>query len=188
MNELRVIKLLCQKEHRSFLFAPEFLKLLREAAQKGDDTIEPLFEIAQFAKISLFVILNRNNGMISLDAALPVNFRTERAGGVFALPIDQPVTIPSRILDMIQQVISTVSIALCKTIPGVKLTLAELGTELMGDGSQGTKVQLARELSCTNGEMHLLPLKYESEGIKNHLDPSSADCRIQRSVDHARHR
>ena len=29
MNELRVTKLLCQKEHRSFLFAPEFLKMLQ---------------------------------------------------------------------------------------------------------------------------------------------------------------
>ena len=166
MNELRVTKLMCQKEHRSFLFAPEFLKLLHEAAPAGDDTVEPLFEIALFAKTSLFVILNRNNGLISLDAALPFNFRTEKAGGVFALPIDHPVTIPSRILDMIQQVISTVSTVLCKIIPGAKLALVELGTELMEDGNQGTKIQLARELSCANGEMHLLPLKYESEGIK----------------------
>ena len=166
MNELRVTKLMCQKEHRSFLFAPEFLKLLHDAAPAGDDTVEPLFEIALFAKTSLFVILNRNNGLISLDAALPFNFRTEKAGGVFALPIDHPVTIPSRILGIIKQVISTVSTVLCKIIPGAKLALVELGTELMEDGNQGTKIQLARELSCTNGEMHLLPLKYESEGIK----------------------
>lgn len=33
MNELRVTKLLCKKEHRSFLFAPEFLKMLHEEAQ-----------------------------------------------------------------------------------------------------------------------------------------------------------
>lgn len=36
----------------------------------------------------------------------------------------------------------------------------------MEHGEQGTKIQLARELSCANGKMHLLPLKYESEGIK----------------------
>mgnify|MGYP000040095696 FL=1 len=82
------------------------------------------------------------------------------------MPIDHPITIPSRILDTIQQVISTVSTVLCKIIPGVKLVLVELGTELMEDGNQGTKIQLARELSCQNGEMHLLPLRYESEGIK----------------------
>ena len=147
MNELRVMKLLCQKEHRSFLFAPEFLKLLRETAPEGDDTVEPLFEIARFANTSLFVILNHNNGLISLDAALPLNFRTEKEGGVFALPIDHPITIPSRILDTIQQVISTVSTVLCKIIPCVKLVLVELRTELMEDGNQGTKIQLARELS-----------------------------------------
>ena len=76
VNELRVTKLLCQKEHRSFLFSPEFLKMLHDAAQKNDNDVEPLFEIAYFAKTSFFVILNRNNGLISLDAAIPVNFRT----------------------------------------------------------------------------------------------------------------
>lgn len=166
VNELRVIKLLCQKEHRSFLFAPEFLKMLRDAAQEHDDKVEPLFEMAFFAKTSFFVILNRNNGLISLDAAIPVNFRTETAGGIFTLPIDKPTTIPSRILEIIKQVISTISTVLCTIVPGTKLALVELGTELMEDGKQGTKIQLARELFCADGELHLLPLKYESEGIK----------------------
>ena len=166
MNELRVTKLLCQKEHRSFLFAPEFLKMLHDTAQDNDDEVEPLYEMALYAKTSLFVILNRNNGLISLDAAIPVNFRTETAGGMFTLPIDQPKTIPTRFLEIIRQVISTISTVLCKIIPGAKLTLVELGTELMEDGNQGTKIQLARELLCANGEMHRLPLKYESEGIK----------------------
>ena len=166
VNELRVTKLLCQKEHRSFLFSPEFLKMLHDAAQKSDDDVEPLFEIAYFAKTSFFVILNRNNGLISLDAAIPVNFRTETAGGMFTLPIDRPTTIPSNLLEIVRQVISTISMVLCKIIPGVKLTLVELGTELMEDGNQGTKIQLARELLCANGETHRLPLKYESEGIK----------------------
>lgn len=166
MNELRVTKLLCQKEHRSFLFAPEFLKMLHDAAQDNDDEVEPLYEMALYAKTSFFVILNRNNGLISLDAAIPVNFRTETAGGMFTLPIDQPKTIPTRFLEIIRQVISTISTVLCKIIPGAKLTLVELGTELMEDGNQGTKIQLARELLCANGEMHRLPLKYESEGIK----------------------
>ena len=112
VNELRVTKLLCQKEHRSFLFSPEFLKMLRDAAQKSDDDVEPLFEIAYFAKTSFFVILNRNNGLISLDAAIPVNFRTETAGGMFTLPIDRPTTIPSNLLEIVRQVISTISIHL----------------------------------------------------------------------------
>ena len=89
MNELRVIKLLCQKEHRSFLFSPEFLDMLHSLSEREDDEIAPLFEMSYFANTSFFVILNRNNGLISLDAAIPVNFRTENAGGTFALPIDQ---------------------------------------------------------------------------------------------------
>lgn len=166
MNELRVTKLLCQKEHRSFLFAPEFRKMLHDTAPDNDDEVEPLYEMAFYAKTSFFVILNRNNGLISLDAAIPVNFRTETAGGIFTLPIDKPTTVPSRLLEIVKQVISTISTVLCKIVPGAKLTLVELGTELMENGEQGTKIQLARELLCANGEMHRLPLKYESEGIK----------------------
>lgn len=166
LNELRVTKLLCQKEHRSFLFSPEFLKMLHDAAKDHDDDVDPLFEMAYFARTSFFVILNRNSGLISLDAAIPVNFRTKTAGGMFTLPIDQPTIIPSRFLEIVRQVISTISTVLCKIIPGVKLTLVELGTELMENGSQGTKIQLAREFVGANGEMHRLPLKYESEGIK----------------------
>lgn len=166
MNELRVIKLLCQKEHRSFLFSPEFLDMLHSLSERGDDEIAPLFEMSYFANTSFFVILNRNNGFISLDAAIPVNFRTENAGGTFALPIDQPAIIPNSILNTIEQVISTISTVLCKIIPGAKLALMVLGTELMESGEQGTKIQLARELSCANGTQRLLPLKYESEGIK----------------------
>ena len=139
---------------------------LHDVAQEHDDKVEPLFELSNFANTSFFVILNRNNGLISLDAAIPVNFRTETAGGTFALPIDQPVTIPNRFLEIIQQVIATISTVLCEIVPGAQLSLVELGTELMENGEQGTKIQLARELSCANGKLHLLPLKYESEGIK----------------------
>ena len=152
--------------------------MLHDVVQEHDDKVEPLFELSNFANTSFFVILNRNNGLISLDAAIPVNFRTETAGGTFALPIDQPVTIPNRYLEIIQQVIATISTVLCEIVPGAQLSLVELGTELMEHGEQGTKIQLARELSCANGKMHLLPLKYESEGIKNHLRSAFVDCCI----------
>ena len=166
LDELRVTKLLCQKESRSFFFSPEFLELLRKAAQKNDDEVQPLFELNFYARTSLFVILNRNNGLISLDAAIPVNFRTETSGGLFTLPIDQAAVVPVRFFKTIQQVISTISEVLCKIIPGVKLSLMELGSELMQDGSKGVKLQLARELVDGHEKTHLLPLKYESEGIK----------------------
>ena len=166
LDELRVTKLLCQKESRSFFFSPEFLELLQKVAQKNDDEVQPLFELNFYARTSLFVILNRNNGLISLDAAIPVNFRTETSGGLFTLPIDQAAVVPGRFFETIQQVISTISEVLCKIIPGVKLSLMELGSELMQDGSKGIKVQLARELTDGYGKTHLLPLKYESEGIK----------------------
>ena len=166
INDLTVFKMLCGKEHRSFIFSREFLSLLRVVSNKADDDIEPLFEISYYAKTSLFVILNRNNGLISLDAAIPFNFRTENAGGFFALPIDSPVTVSSQLLDIADQVLNTINTVLCKMIPGVKLGIKKIGTELMNDGNVGTKIQMVRKLECEDGEVHDLPLKYESEGIK----------------------
>ena len=63
--------------------------MLHDAAQDNDDEVEPLYEMALYAKTSLFVILNRNNGLISLDAAIPVNFRTEN-GRWYVHTADRP--------------------------------------------------------------------------------------------------
>lgn len=161
-DRLRVIKLLCQREHRSFLFSPEFLEMLRETEQKYDDGIDPLFEIAHFAETSLFVIRDHNGGMSCLNIVIP----TETPGGMPAIPIEQPVTVPDRFLGLIRQAVSMVSAVLCKMVPGTNLALAEHGTELIEDGEQGTKIQLVRELLCADGKMRQIPLKDDSDGIR----------------------
>ena len=161
-DELRVIKLLCQKEHRSFLFSPEFLKMLREAAQKHDDGVDPLFETAHFAKTSFFVIQRRNSRVFCLNMAVPAG----TADGMLSISTEQSVTVPERFLEPIRQAVSEVNAVLYKMIPGTNLVLAEYGTELIEDGGKGTKIQLVRELLCEGGKTRQIPLKDESEGIR----------------------
>lgn len=166
LDELRITKMLCAKEHRSFLFSKETLDLL----SKGPDNTPwyPMFKALQhFGIFDLFVITNRDLGLISLDAGLPFNFRTNTASGQFALPLDRPITLPSKVYDVAQQVIGTVNVVLHEIIPGMEISLFNLGTELMENGESGIRMQLVR--TATNSATHeaiQLPLKYESEGIK----------------------
>ena len=53
------------------------------------------------------------------------------------------------------------NIVLTQLVPGLTIGIKELGTELLLDGSSGTRIQL---ISNKNGKA--IPLKYESEGIK----------------------
>lgn len=166
LDELRITKMLCAKEHRSFLFSKETLDLL----SKGPDRTlwYPMFKaLHEFGIFDLFVITNRDLGLISLDAGLPFNFRTNTASGQFALPLDRPITLPSKVYDVAQQVIGTVNVVLHEIIPGMEISLFNLGTELMENGESGIRMQLVR--TATNSATHeaiQLPLKYESEGIK----------------------
>lgn len=165
-DELRVTKLLCAKEHRSFLFSEEFLGLMQRGS--GDTLWQRMFAaMRQFGKVGLFVIDNRSTGLIALDAGLPFNFRTDTAMGQFALPLDTSILLPIEAYEVVRQVIETINIVLREIIPHMEIALLELGKEAMEKGGLGIRVQLVRTafLSAT-GETIQLPLKYESEGIK----------------------
>lgn len=162
-DDIRVAKRLCAKENRSFLFSNEFISMMDKASP-----YKALFSaLKEFAIRDFFVLTNRYTGLISLDAALPVSFRTDNALGRFALPIDAPVVVPQKVFGIINTVIDNINIVLAQIIPGMNLRLHMLGEELLEDSSTGVKVQLAREIvDDATGEASTLPLKYESEGIK----------------------
>lgn len=165
-DELRVTKILCAKEHRSFLFSEEIMELLCKGPQ---NTLWPhmFMALRHFGKTGLFVINNRSTGLISLDAVLPFNFRTKAALGSFALPLDQPIVLPADLFTIARQVIQTINVVLREIIPGMEISLPALGNEFTEKGELGVRVQLVRTMPISeNGEFLQLPLKYESEGIK----------------------
>lgn len=164
-DELRVSKLLCSKEHRSFIFSPEFLRLLEYTDVLSPD-ITVIKALHNYGIHDFFVILNRYSGLISLDTALPFSFRMDRALGQVALPIDAPAVLPNDYFQVITQVIDSINIVLCEIIPHMRLSLRILGKELMENSKTGIQVQIIRELRSDSGEVSYLPLKYESEGVK----------------------
>lgn len=155
-DELRVTKLLCAKERRSFIFSKEVQSLLKISLYG-----EIIKALGIFGRRDFFVVTNRYSGLISLDRALPVSFRTEHSLGRLNLPIDAPVLLPKRVYEICNNVVVAINTVLSQIIPGMELILQSMGEELLGDSSVGVRVQLIRVKGSEQ-----LPLKYESEGIK----------------------
>ena len=166
LDELRITKMLCAKEHRSLLFSDEIFVLL----QRGSGSTlwyHMLATLRHFAGASLFVINSRGAGLNPMGAELPVIYRMEHSLGQLKLPLEQPAVIPAVEFSLARQVIRTINVVLHEIIPGMEIALASLGNEFTEQGKLGVRVQLVRTaLKPGSGEVMQLPLKYESEGIK----------------------
>lgn len=166
LDELRVTKRLCAKEHRSFLFSNEIFVLLQEGS---GNTLwyHMLAALRHFAGASLFVVNNRGAGLSTMETELPVIYRKENSLGQLKLPLDQPAIIPAVDFSIAREVISTINVVLREVIPGLEIELAPLGKEFTEQGGIGIQAQLVRTISNPEtNEAIQLPLKYESEGIK----------------------
>jgi AAA15 family ATPase/GTPase len=166
LDELRITKMLCAKEHRSLLFSDEIFVLL----QKGSGNTlwyHMLAALRHFAGASLFVINSRGAGLNPMGAELPVIYRMERSLGQLKLPLEQPAVIPAIEFSLARQVIGTINVVLHEIIPGMEIALAPLGNEFTEKGELGVRVQLVRTaVKAGSNDVIQLPLKYESEGIK----------------------
>ena len=69
--------------------------------------------------------------------------------------------IPKMTVDIVAKVLDDMNIVLKQIVPGLTISLKDLGTQIMENGSEGTRIQL---ISHKNAKE--IPLKYESEGIK----------------------
>ena len=166
LDELKVTKLLCAKECRSLLFSSELSDLMSRCS--GSTGWFRMFDsLRRFGIHDLFVITNRNSGLISLNVALPVSFRTDKVYGSFVLPLDHATVLPEKEYEIAKKVLSPINEVLRQIIPGMEIQIQLLGTELLENGHLGYRVQMVRTgLSAGDGTPITLPLKYESEGIK----------------------
>lgn len=146
-DELRVSKLLCAKENRSFIFSKEIRTLIGESPYS-----QIIKALNVFGRRDFFVITNRCSGLLSMDTA---------GDSSFDLPIDAPVVLPREIYDICRGAINSINMVLPQIVPDMELDLQTMGEELLEDSSAGVKVQLIRK-----NPFGTLPLKYESEGIK----------------------
>lgn len=168
--DLLVAKRIAAQTSRSFIFSREFLNAVREQREEQKNNLEYMRHLTLlesmvfYGNYELFVIHTTNSGIISMNA-LPLAFKYEEknssAVGQMMVPLETPAVIPKETVEIVKKVIYDMDIVLKQIVPGLTISLKELGTQILESGKEGSKIQL---MSHKNKKE--IPLKYESEGIK----------------------
>ena len=164
VEELRVSKKLAIKQSTSFIFSKDTLKQI-----VNNCTIQSYKKILNalhlFGRFDLYIIGNRDSGLISLNAAIPFSFKMQSdrsfSMGSILIRLDKPSTIPEEVFILIGKVIEAMNTVLCQIIPGLEVGLLNMGKQITEDGTEGVSVEM---VSIRNQQK--IPLRYESEGIK----------------------
>ncbi len=170
-TDLLVDKKMTAVTSRSFVFSKKLLMAMRQNDKNKDENLLEfqrylalLEALITFGNYELFVINTTNSGLISMNA-LPITFKYQEksigAVGNLMLPLNEAATIPQEAFEVVQKVISNMNVVLEQLIPGLTISIRDLGTQVLENGKVGSRIQL---MSLKNNKE--IPLQYESEGIK----------------------
>ncbi len=162
-TDLLAAKNIASATSRSFVFSPELLNVIRQNCEE-ERHMNVLEGLIWFGNYELFVISTATAGLISLNA-LPLSFKYEDKGrasiGSLMIELNKPSLIPKEAFELVKNVVNNMNVVLQQLVPGLTISVRELGTELFKNGSLGTKIQLISQKNSKD-----IPLQYESEGIK----------------------
>jgi len=92
---------------------------------------------------------------------MPLSFRLPRIIGNFSIDVAKPSVLPYPEYMAIEKIIADINRVVDSIVPGLSLMVISHGPQLMGDGNEGMRFELA---SFRNGKS--IPFRYESEGIR----------------------
>lgn len=167
-------KAITSASSRSFIFSREFLEQLHkqesslsaENKQSSDFNFhkEILNRLVYYGNFELFIIETSNSGILSLNA-LPLAFRyndgKHGAVGNLLLQLNGASEVPEDTFVMINNIIQNMNVVLKQIIPGLTISLMDLGPTVSANGVKSHAFQL-----MSNKNDNQIPLCYESEGIK----------------------
>jgi len=164
LQEFQIAKGLASKLGTSFIFLEDTINVLNKYCKNSQFT-RMILSLREYALQNLFVIENRDSGLINLNAALPFSFKISEGSsftmGTLVVALDKPSTLPVELFKIVTRLISDMNRVLEKIIPGLTIKLKELGHQLMENGVTGVNVDLVSVRKETE-----IPLRYESDGIK----------------------
>ncbi len=161
--ELLLTKRLAQAQSRSFIFSREMINRFRR-----DCNIKLYVDVINglnlFGRRELFIIDTRHEGLINMNA-LPLSFkyRDNKAEmiGNLVFPLEVPTPVPDEAMELVNKVIDNMNIVLQQLVPGLTLSVVDLGSDVSKEGNPRRLVQF---MSLKNGKA--IPFRYESAGIK----------------------
>jgi len=162
-TNLLVAKKYTAETSRSFVFSKELLNSMRKNCK--EEYLLSLFErLFWFGAYELFIINTANSGLITMNA-LPLAFRYEENGksstGSLMIKLNGSSLIPQDAFDIVKKVASNMNIVLTRLVPGLTISVRDLGAEILANGNTSYKIQLMSQKNSKE-----IPLQYESEGIK----------------------
>ena len=161
--ELLLTKRLTQAQSRSFIFSREMINRFRR-----DCNVKLYVDVINglnlFGHRELFIIDTQHEGLINMNA-LPLSFRyrdnkTEMIGNL-VFPLEVPTPVPDEAMELVNKVIDNMNIVLQQLVPGLTLSVVDLGSDVSKEGNPRRLVQF---MSLKNGKA--IPFRYESAGIK----------------------
>lgn len=162
-TDLLVAKKMALATSKSFIFSRELMEVVRDNCQELYH-VYLLNALVNYGKLCLFVIDTKNSGLISLNAQ-PLSFRYEKndsgAAGQITIPLDRAAAISKEAYELASNVVKNMNIVLTQLVPGLTISIENLGDQLLKSGKAGVRIQL-----MSNKNSKQIPLRYESEGIK----------------------
>ncbi len=168
-DDVMLIKGTAYSASGSFVFSAGMIDLIRKKRKSGADesllrAARIIETLAHYGNYELFIVTTRSygyNGIRNFPLGLKYEKRKQSLMGEMVLPIEEPCLFPESSFETVKKTVEDMNKVLSKIIPGLFISVADLGQKMMQDGTRGRMLQL---VSLKNGRE--IPLAYESDGIK----------------------
>lgn len=174
-ERLKLISLIAKQKSQSLFFSAAFLQLLFEQLNASKTPnyellfhIDILLKLAKYGRTELFVLGASSTGKINLGE-LPIRYKSSEKQehgitGEYFLSLDEATELPEELFPEAKRLIQNINGVLEQIIPGLTISVADLGAVMLmenGEGKKGRRIQL-----MSNKNSKEIPLRCESEGIK----------------------
>lgn len=162
--DLKIAEGISKKMNTSFLFSKDIKEIFEKFYSTNTDLMLILETLKRYGMFDLFVVTNKEIGMINLNIFLPL--RIKRATGSGSIPIsigknEENIIVDEKVYEDVQKTVEEINIVLKTIIPDMSLRLFEQKRELVGKN----EVNIVAELVSVRGTDEI-PLRNESDGIK----------------------
>ena len=164
-TNLLVAKKLALISSKSFIFSKELIIQIENfcSIQHYNDLWKSL---SYFGVNELYVINTTKHGLnrfkwLSLSRLMVVSSGHVSSGNLL-INLNGTSTIPEETFEIVNNVIKNMNVVLPQLVPGLTVTVKQLGTEYNSKNVKMTKIQLFSSKKNSKA----IPLQYESEGIK----------------------
>ena len=166
--DMEVARKMTMKEKRSFLFSEDVIHLLEKVFGEASEFGIILRGLSYYGKANLFVINNNFGGASSLDIALPLTVKSEEINppplSNLTISLSQPTIMRLKEYKIVKEIVHVQNLVIQSLVPSLQLLIKEYGTQMVNGGEEGMRFEL-----LAKKEEAIIPLRYESEGIKKLL-------------------